>query len=241
MLQVQELGHILHLVFWSQQSDCGWIVRKNSIWKRYTWSANLSSRNTINALRSVVKKACIIVSTYRLTHGSATKAALCGIVWESLTQKGTKAKLYVTLPMQALSSAAGRKTLHGAPQFHNSHKQLQELLCLQCNEISTSFLNVFSYLKLKALCCLPSFSSSVLFYPFTVILSQSVIKFPVFSCKHLTFLASLEHQWRPPSHSSLIPRDWGIQKFAWASFQNKVTLVFLEEASSQLEISLLLH
>lgn len=65
----KNLATSFHLVFWSQQSDCGWIVRKNSIWKRYTWSTNLSSRNTINALRLVVKKACIFSRTLGYDQG----------------------------------------------------------------------------------------------------------------------------------------------------------------------------
>lgn len=96
-------------------------------------------------------------------------------------------------------------------------------------KISTPLLNFLPYLKLNALCCLPSFSSPVFFYPFKVILSQSVIKFPVSSCKHLTSLASLEHQWRLPFPLLLIPRDGSIHNFAWASFWNKATLVFLRE------------
>ena len=30
----KDLATSFHLVFWSQQSDCGWIVRKNGIWKK---------------------------------------------------------------------------------------------------------------------------------------------------------------------------------------------------------------
>lgn len=28
------LAAYFYLIFWSQQSDCGWIVRKNGIWKK---------------------------------------------------------------------------------------------------------------------------------------------------------------------------------------------------------------
>lgn len=115
MLQVQGFGHILSL---------GLLKSTIGLWLNCQEEWHLKKVRMINQPKFKEHHKCFEISqpekpvdppglwvilrgsvgTQRLTHGSATKAALYGIVREPLTQKGTKAKLGTTLPAQALSS-----------------------------------------------------------------------------------------------------------------------------------------